>query len=106
MIELGQSNDGVLLPVQGQPGARRNAIVGEHGGRLKVAVTQVAEKGKATAAIVELIAHSLGIAPSRITVVQGDSQPKKLLCLSSVNEREVRLWLEQLLGPTTRQSSK
>ena len=98
MIELTTTVDGVLLPVQGQPGARRNAIVGEHAGRLKVAVTQVAEKGKATEAIRELIADSLGIAPSLIVIVQGDTQPKKLLRLEGVTTERVREWLEEILA--------
>ncbi len=93
MIELTTSPAGVLLPVQGQPGARRNAIVGEHAGRLKVAVTQVAEKGKATEAIRELLAESLGVAISRITVVQGEAQPRKLFLLSGVTLEQTRQWL-------------
>jgi uncharacterized protein YggU (UPF0235/DUF167 family) len=98
MIELSSTDNGVLLPVQGQPGSRRNAIVGEHAGRLKVAVTQVAEKGKATEAIRELIANSLGIASGRVSVVQGDAQPRKLLKLEGISAEEVSRWLERILG--------
>ncbi len=94
MIELSATPAGVLLPIQGQPGARRNAIVGEHAGRLKVAVTQVAEKGKATQAIRELLAESLGIAPSRVTLIQGDTQPRKLFLLETVTLVRVQEWLE------------
>ena len=97
MIELTSNAKGVLLPVQGQPGARRNVIVGEHAGRLKVAVTQVAEKGKATVAIRELIAESLGIAPSRVVIIQGDTQPKKTLQLEGMTVEQVRDWLQELL---------
>lgn len=98
MIELSITDDGVLLPVQGQPGSRRNSIVGEHAGRLKVAVTQVAEKGKATDAIRELIADSLGIALGRVSVVQGEAQPRKLMKLEGVSSEQVRAWLERILG--------
>ncbi len=98
MIELSSTPTGVLLPVQGQPGARRNAIVGEHAGRLKVAVTQVAEKGKATLAIIELIAESLGIAASRVSVAQGDTQPRKLLLLEGVEIEQVQEWLHTVAG--------
>lgn len=94
MIELTSTPAGVLLPVQGQPGARRNVIVGEHAGRLKVAVTQVAEKGKATQAIRELLAESLGIAPSRVTLQQGDTQPRKLFLLEGMAFDRVQAWLE------------
>lgn len=96
MIELTVSPPDVLLPVQGQPGARRNGFGGEHAGRLKVAVTQVAEKGKATAAIRELIAESLGIAVSRVTVDQGEAQPKKLIRLHDVREESVQEWLTRI----------
>ena len=98
MIELSATSTGVLLPVQGQPGARRNAIVGEHAGRLKVAVTQVAEKGKATAVIRELIADSMGIATSRVTIMQGDTQPRKLFLLGGVTLERVRQWLASVVG--------
>jgi len=98
MIELSSHSEGVLLPVQGQPGARRNSIVGEHAGRLKIAVTQVAEKGKATQAIRELIAESIGIAPSRITLIQGETQPRKLFLLEGVELETVRIWLGTILG--------
>lgn len=99
MIELTSHSDGVLLPVQGQPGARRNTIAGVHAGRLKVAVTQVAEKGKATQAIRELLAESLGIASSRVTLIQGETQPKKLFLLEGVTLETARTWLETILPP-------
>ncbi len=94
MIELSSTPAGVLLPVQGQPGARRNAIVGEHAGRLKIAVTQVAEKGKATQAIRDLLAESLALAPNRVTLLQGDTQPKKLFLLEGITLARVREWLQ------------
>ena len=50
MIRLVTNSSGVVLPVKAQAGARRNAITGEHDGALKVAVSQVPEKGKANAA--------------------------------------------------------
>ena len=42
--------DGTQLGIKALPGSRRNGITGVHDGLLKVAVTQVAEKGKANAA--------------------------------------------------------
>ena len=98
MIELTSHSDALLLPVQGQPGARRNTIAGEHAGRLKVAVTQVAEKGKATQAIRELLADSLGIAPCRVTLIQGETQPKKLFLLEGISQEQARTWLETILS--------
>lgn len=69
----------LLLPVHAQPGAKRNAIVGVHAGRLKVAVTQIAEKGKANTALLKLLAKSLGVSPSALELVTGETSSKKVV---------------------------
>ncbi|WP_437192456.1 DUF167 domain-containing protein [Planctomicrobium sp. SH527] len=76
-IEMRLVDDGVIIAVQAQPGSRRNAITGVHDKRLKVAVTQVAEKGKANQEIVKLLAGVLGVAKSQIAVVSGETNSKK-----------------------------
>ncbi len=80
-IEMRLVDGGVIIAVQAQPGARRNAITGVHDKRLKVAVTQVAEKGKANQEIVKLLADVLGVAKSQITVVSGETNSKKAICV-------------------------
>ena len=77
MIELVEHKDGIVLPVKAQPGARRNAVVGEHAGALKVAVTQKPELGKANEAIVEVLAKHLGIAKSKIELMSGSTSKNK-----------------------------
>lgn len=100
MIPIQVVEGAVLLPVKAQPGARRNAITGEHGGRLKVAVTQVAEKGKANGAICELVAESLGIAGGRVTVASGLTASLKVLRIEGVAADRVEEWLSRCLsGP-------
>lgn len=83
-LDLRPTPDGVILPVQAQAGARRNGIVGLHGGRLKVAVTQVAEKGKANAALVRVIAEELGLKPSQVVLASGKSAARKEFLVSGV----------------------
>ena len=60
MIALAQHAEGAVLPVLAQPGAKRNAILGERAGALRVAVTAPPEKGKANEAIQSLLAEHLG----------------------------------------------
>lgn len=93
MIPLRITDSAVLIPVKAQAGARRNAIVGEQGDRLKVAVTQVAEDGKANAAICELIARSLEVPKSCVTVQSGATSPLKVLRLEGVSLVTVESWL-------------
>lgn len=77
-----QQQDGVLLRVYVQPKARKEQFVGLHGDRLKVAVTEPPDKGKANEAVVQLIAESVGTAPSNVSLVRGQtSRQKDLLIL-------------------------
>src|SRR6516225_914251 len=79
-IDLAATADGVLLPVHAQPGARRNGVTGVHDGRLKVAVTQAPDKGKANDALVKLLADLLDLKRAQISLVAGaTSQHKKFL---------------------------
>ncbi len=71
MIDLVETEGGVIVPVRAQPKARRNAIVGTHAGRLRIAVTDPPEKGKANKSIAGILAAALEIAPSRVQLVAG-----------------------------------
>ena len=89
MIELESHLEGVVLPVRAQPGASRAGIRGEHGGALKVAVTQVAEKGKANEALVETLAQGLGLKRSQIELVSGGTQRDKQFLVRGVEREEL-----------------
>lgn len=52
------------------PRARRQSISREDG-VIKITVTTAPEDGKATAAVAELLAHALGVAKSRLTLLRG-----------------------------------
>jgi uncharacterized protein (TIGR00251 family) len=82
MIDLQSTADGIILPVHAQPGARKNAVTGVHAGRLKVAVTQAPEKGKANQALVKLLAELLNVKRSQVALYAGEtSHHKKFLIL-------------------------
>ena len=68
-----------------RPGARRTGVVGVHDGRLKVAVTQVAEKGKANQAVLETVARALGLRPSQVKLASGETSPLKTLLLRNAD---------------------
>lgn len=84
-VALEPAPDGVFLPVRAQPGSRKHGVVGVHDGRLKVAVTQVAEKGKANDAIVEVLAKSLQLKGSQISLVSGSTNPLKRFLVTGVS---------------------
>ena len=67
------------LPVKVIPGAARRGIAGWMGDRLKIRVTEPPEKGKANAAVVELLAEALGVPRARVRIVSGTASPLKLV---------------------------
>lgn len=97
MIELQTHDEGVILPVHAQPGARRSGVVGEHGGALKVAVTQAPEKGKANKAIIAVLAKSLHLKKSQIELLSGATSTQKRFLLHSVQTNDVRQQIKLLL---------
>lgn len=98
MIELEESANGVLLPVQAQPKARKNGLVGTHDGRLKVAVTQAPEKGKANDALVKLLASALGLRRSQIELVSGATSSRKMFLVTGVDIPELQRRIDKLCG--------
>lgn len=94
MLDLRVTAEGLFLPVQAQPGARRNGISNVHDGRLKVAVTQVAEKGKANAALVKLLSKSLGVSKGSITLVSGETSSQKVFFIRCDKPEELQQELQ------------
>lgn len=89
MIELQQRTGGVCLPVKVHPGARRTAIIGQHAGALKVAVNAAPEQGKATAAVIELLAAELAIPRSTLQLISGASSRQKLFLVTGIELEEL-----------------
>src|SRR5579864_1002067 len=60
----------------------RNEVLEIAGDRLLAKVRAKPEDGKANAAVVELMAHALGVAPSRLRLLRGATSREKLFQLS------------------------
>jgi uncharacterized protein (TIGR00251 family) len=89
MVNLTESSGGVILPVRAQPGASKSGIRGEHNGALKVAVTQVAEHGKANQALIEALAEGLDLNRSQIELLSGASQRQKRFVIQDITLHEL-----------------
>lgn len=77
-LELTAVDGGTLLRLRVKPGARRTAIVGVHGGRLKVAVNAPPERGKANDAVIALLAKTLGLPLGAVAIVSGHTSQDKV----------------------------
>ncbi len=80
---------GAILPVLAQPGAKRNAILGERAGALRVAVTAPPEKGKANAAIQAVLAEASAARPRKITLLSGEASRQKRFLIAGITPEEL-----------------
>ncbi len=95
---LTQADDVQLLPIQALPGSRRNEIIGEHDGHLKVAVTQVPEKGKANKAIIKLLSKELQLSKSQLMTISGETNSRKKLRITGISSDQLRERLKKFLN--------
>ncbi len=95
---LQDGKDGVLLRIHVQPKARRQQVVGLYNERLKVCVTEPPDRGRANAAVMQLLAEALQISRSQINLVRGDTSRQKDLWLSGQQRQNVAARLIQLLN--------
>ena len=72
----------------------RDTIVGWLGDALKIKVTAPPEKGKANAAVVDLLASELGIDSRSVAIKSGHASPMKVLTVEQVTDMELRSALE------------
>ena len=77
-LELVSVVGGTRLRLRVKPGARKTAIVGVHGGALKVAVAAAPEKGKANRAVVRLLAKALNLPSLAVTITSGETSQDKV----------------------------
>ena len=96
-LDLTQQREGVVLPVKARPGARRNAIDGVHAGALKVSVTQAAEKGKANAAIIALLAKEIGVSKSAIQLSSGATNSQKNFLVKGISVKKLLERLSEII---------
>ena len=97
MIALENHPQGIIVPVKTQPGARRNGLSGEHAGALKVQVTQAPEDGKATEAVLELLADVLHVKRSQVMILSGVTSRQKRFLVSELSMAEIAKRLQSEL---------
>jgi uncharacterized protein (TIGR00251 family) len=72
------------LRLRVSPGAGRPEIVGRHGDGWKVRVTAPPEHGRANEAVLRLVADTLAVPRSAVTIVSGHGARDKIIELTGV----------------------
>ena len=71
------------------PGAKRAAVVGRYGAGWKLSVSAPPEKGKANDAVIHLLAETLELPRSSVSIVSGQSGRDKVAVLSGISQQAV-----------------
>jgi uncharacterized protein len=72
------------LHLRVSPGATRSRIVGKHGDGWKIHVAAPPEDGRANAAVVRLIADTVSVSRSAVSVVSGHGSKDKIVELAGI----------------------
>ena len=86
--------EGATLALRVQPKAKRNAILGEQAGALKVSVTAPPEDGRANEAVLALLREELELQRSQVALVSGQTNRNKVVLVRGVTPAQLAARLE------------
>jgi uncharacterized protein len=90
MIPIHDSAGGCTFAVKVHPRAKKNAITGEVGDALKLALTAPPVEGKANQACIDFFANLLKVPRSSITIAAGQTSRRKVIRVAGLSAEEVR----------------
>ena len=79
---LSHKGKNLYIEIYLQTRANKNAFIGEHGGKLKVAVTSPPIENQANEQLIAFLAKELHVPKSSITIVHGQHSRNKLLMIN------------------------
>ena len=90
MVAIQNSANGATFAVKVHPRAKKNAITGEVGDALKLALTAPPVDGKANEACIEFFAKLLKVSPSSVTIAAGRTSRNKVVRVAGLTAQQVR----------------
>jgi uncharacterized protein len=95
MFDVRETEAGLTFAIKVQPRARKNAVTGEVGDALKIALTAPPTEGKANDACIEFLANILKVPRSSVTIASGQTSRRKVIRVTGVSSSQLR----ERLGP-------
>jgi uncharacterized protein (TIGR00251 family) len=90
VIPVKDAGSGARFAVKVHPRTKQNAITGETGDALKVALTAPPVDGKANQACIEFFAKLLKVPRSSVSIASGESSRNKVIEIAGISAEEVR----------------
>ena len=88
-VEILETGGRIRLRLRVKPGSRRQRLIGAYGGALKLEVSAAPEKGRANAAVIQLLSETLGIRQNQVELVAGTSSQDKIVVLTGCSIEEI-----------------
>ncbi len=95
MIEIRDTPEGAAFTVKVHPRAKKNAITGEVGDALKVALTAPPVEGRANEACIEFFANLLDVPRSSVSIAAGQNSRNKVIRVAGLTAEQVRQQLSE-----------
>jgi len=95
LIPIRDTPQGATFAVRVQPRARKNAVVGELGDALKLALTAPPVEGRANEACIEFLAEFLKVPHSSVTIAAGGTSRNKVIRIAGMSADELRRRLQR-----------
>ncbi len=89
MISIRDTPHGATFNVRVHPRARKNAITGEVGDALKLALTAPPIDGRANEAVIAFFAEFLNVPRSSVTIAAGQSSRNKVIRVAGMTAAHV-----------------
>lgn len=86
--------EGATLALRVQPKAKRNAVLGEQAGALKVGVTAPPEDGRANEAVLALLREVFDLSRSQVVLLSGQTNRNKVVLVRGVTAEELAALVE------------
>jgi uncharacterized protein (TIGR00251 family) len=99
MIPVRDIPSGAAFQVRVQPRARKNALIGEIGEAVKVALTAPPVEGRANEACTAFFAELLNVPRSSVTIAAGESSRNKVIRVSGLSAALVSERLAKAFRP-------
>ena len=90
MAAIKNSPNGATFAVKVHPRAKKNAITGEVGHAIKLALTAPPVDGKANEACIDFFAKLLNLPRSSVTIAAGKTSRNKVIRVAGLSAEEVR----------------
>ena len=90
MIPINDTPQGATFQVKVHPRAKKNAIVGEAGDALKLALTAPPLEGRANDACIAFFAELLNVPRSSVTIAAGQSSRNKVIRIAGITAAQVQ----------------